>query len=269
VASEGLAVNTCNTILAARGQPLLRSLAELLDAHESFLATVPQLDHFELRDAVPGASRYWGLLPAPAHGTTPAWPRGDQPKVLVYLKADYAPLQGVLKQLSEAPLRSLVYVSGLSEAVRKAVTSERLAISMQPLNMSHACQEADLILCQSGAGTVAAALTQGKPVLLLPTHVEQLLVTRRVEQLGAGICLLEPQVHRVVVALQQLLDDPRFRLAAQRFADQQQPGNEVAQAIAARCMNLALQHFQGQADASGEEKAPAASSPRSAEASAK
>ena len=239
--SEGLALNTCNAILAERGQFLLRSLSQLLDAQESFLVTVPELDHFPQRDDVPGTSRYWGLLSGPSHGVAPTWSAGELPRVVVYLKSDYAPLAQVLAQLRDAPFRSLAYVAGLSDAARKEYASERLALSSHPLDMGAACREADLVLCQSGAGTVATALRAGRPVMMLPGHVEQLLVARRVEQMGAGLYLLDGQVGKLLASLRRLHDDPRFGLAAQRFAQRQPDGRQVAAAVAARCIELAAE----------------------------
>ncbi len=62
-------------------------------------------------------------------------------------------------------------------------------------------------------------MTAGKPVLLLPQHLEQMMTAKRVLELGAGLVVdyeePAPDYHAL---LQRLLDEPSFTEAAQAVA---------------------------------------------------
>jgi UDP:flavonoid glycosyltransferase YjiC (YdhE family) len=69
----------------------------------------------------------------------------------------------------------------------------------------------------SGAlGTLAAALTAGVPVVVLPQLFDQLWHGRRVEQLGVGIMVTRPT--KVADAVARLLDDPSYSERARALA---------------------------------------------------
>ena len=59
----------------------------------------------------------------------------------------------------------------------------------------------------------------GKPLLLLPTHLEQYLVARRVVDMGAGAVVSpEAPVGDLVPLIAELLSNPGYRQNAQAFA---------------------------------------------------
>jgi UDP-N-acetylglucosamine:LPS N-acetylglucosamine transferase len=60
-------------------------------------------------------------------------------------------------------------------------------ISQKPLKLSAILRDCDLVISHAGNGTVAATLLAGIPQLLLPTQLEQMLLSRRVVELGAGM----------------------------------------------------------------------------------
>ncbi len=66
----------------------------------------------------------------------------------------------------------------------------------------------------------AEALLAGKPVLLLPTQLEQFLITRRVVRYGAGLGIA-PDVSDAdfAAALHELLDDRSYADKAGQFRD--------------------------------------------------
>ena len=70
----------------------------------------------------------------------------------------------------------------------------------------------------SGAvGTLAAALTAGLPVVVLPQLFDQIWHGRRVEELGVGILVTRPD--KVSGAVARLLRDPRYLQRARQLAD--------------------------------------------------
>ena len=74
----------------------------------------------------------------------------------------------------------------------------------------------------SGAlGTLAAALTAGLPVVVLPQLFDQIWHGRRVEDLGVGIMVTRPD--RVAAAVTRLLRDPGYRERARALAGSLRP----------------------------------------------
>jgi UDP:flavonoid glycosyltransferase YjiC (YdhE family) len=146
----------------------------------------------------------------------------------------------VLKVLKAGPWRVLAYVPGLTENTVAEVSGPNLRVMVEPLDMEEVCRTCDAVLCQSGSGTVATALHAGRPVLMLPMHMEQLLSARRVQALGAGLYLTEDRIDQLGAALQRLTGQPGFTEAARSFARRhgRAEGNRVAEAIAARCVEL-------------------------------
>ena len=73
-----------------------------------------------------------------------------------------------------------------------------------------------------GAGTTLAALAGGVPQVLLPVFADQPINAERVAEFGAGLALdMTPNgLARLGSALRELLEDPRYRSAAQDVADE-------------------------------------------------
>ena len=72
--------------------------------------------------------------------------------------------------------------------------------------------------CQ-GSGVVAPALLAGRPVLMLPNPVEQMMTLYRVARQGYGQGVApEADMDIAGAALRRLLDDPDCRLRAANFA---------------------------------------------------
>ena len=67
-----------------------------------------------------------------------------------------------------------------------------LVFSAKPLDLAQTAREADAAVTYAGMSTVTSFLLKGKPLLLLPGHLEQFLLARRVEEMGAGL-LVNPE----------------------------------------------------------------------------
>jgi UDP:flavonoid glycosyltransferase YjiC (YdhE family) len=80
-------------------------------------------------------------------------------------------------------------------------------------------READAAINYGSLATTTAFLLAGKPLLMLPGHLEQYLVARRVEEMGAGK-LVNPELPPgdLRAALADLLDNPFWRGNARAFA---------------------------------------------------
>jgi len=76
------------------------------------------------------------------------------------------------------------------------------------------------IVCHGGSGTVLGALAAGVPMIVAPLFADQPMNAERVAALGAGLALPQkgatPESLRL--SLTRVLEEPSFRIAAQRIA---------------------------------------------------
>jgi len=82
-----------------------------------------------------------------------------------------------------------------------------------------AIARADAVITHGGFNTVLDALAAGKPMLALPMVFDQPGIARRLERVGAGLCLAPRLASkaRLTQALGAVLADPGYRRAAERF----------------------------------------------------
>lgn len=201
-----------NRVLETLAAPPLTSPADLYPGDHRALLTLPELDPYPARRT----ADYWGPLAEPPGGMTPEWPAVSGPKIFAYLRP-FATLPALLEALRNSPAASLVYLPERAADYARFATPN-LRIVNQPLAMARIGAECDLGISHGSHGTTAALLLAGKPLLILPLHLEMRLTGERVMQLGAG--LSAPQLKPVGMAgkLTRLLNEPGFGVQAQAFA---------------------------------------------------
>ncbi|MGN0776532.1 MAG: macrolide family glycosyltransferase [Candidatus Ventricola sp.] len=86
------------------------------------------------------------------------------------------------------------------------------------VNQLEVLAQADVFLTHCGMNSVSESLLSGVPMVLCPQHSEENAVAIRCEQLGAGLRLKRPSVRCIQRALGTVLQDDRYRLAAQAVA---------------------------------------------------
>ncbi len=234
--SEQRAVDVMNAVLEPLQGPPLRVLADLFTVDEDFLCTFAELDHYADR----AGARYWGPRFGATEGAVPAWPSGAGDRIFAYLSADHPDFEKLLQHFAEGPYRVLVHASGADERVLRRHRAPPVAFSPVPVQMARATAECDLVVCHAG-GTVAASLLAGRPLLLMPVHLEQSLTARNVVNLGAGVSVGEnPQNTSYRRILTQLLGDSAYREQARSFARRYADFSQDRQLerIAERCEDL-------------------------------
>jgi hypothetical protein len=236
VTSERHVVDAVNqVVLGLGGRTPLGVLADLFDVAESFLCTVPELDHYDRTDGT-----YWGPTVDRRVGDEPEWPAATGPRIFVYLPGTYGGLDRLLHDLRSIRASKLLYLPGRQPG-KKAVSSDAsMRISPNPVRMERVLEQCDLVVCHAGHGTVAAALLAGRPLLLIPDHVEQLLLARKVVALGVAKMVnpdSRPSFGRLIG---DILQHTEFAAAAHEFARKYEhfAGVTPQRAIAARCEEL-------------------------------
>ncbi len=212
---DGAALSSVNAVLARHGCAPMRHLAELFDVAEEALVSFPELDHYADR----GPARYWGCLPNAGSGQPAAWPIGGGKRIFAYLRAESPHHEAVLAALLALGHATVIYFPNLPPALAARFAAPHLNFLEQPADIGQMTREADVAITYASLATTTAFLLAGKPLLLLPGHLEQFLVARRVEEMGAGR-LVNPEQPpgdlRAVLA--DLIDNPSWRDNAMAFA---------------------------------------------------
>jgi UDP:flavonoid glycosyltransferase YjiC (YdhE family) len=138
----------------------------------------------------------------------------------------------VAAALLDAGLQVLVSTGGLT------TLAPRPGLVCLPLVAPEwAFDAASLVICHGGTLTVYHALSRGKPVLAVPSHVEQLVSAAAVERLGVGAALSERAVDAdpglLVSTARALLADPNVSARAAAVAARLDGASALAQAVAA------------------------------------
>jgi len=217
--SDALVLETINKSLTSSEAPL-SAVHQLFDRADRMFVGVPELDPYGPR----AAEFYMGLYVGVSGKTAANWPAGDGKRIFAYLRADYAEIDHVLAALSACGARCLIHMAGTSQALIERYRSSRLVFSDTPVDIVSATMQCDAAICHSGTGTVNALLQAGKPMLLLPAQLEQFLLARNVEALGAAIAVVPEEVKREFGdALKNMLENPSFsghaRALAHRYCE--------------------------------------------------
>lgn len=170
---------------------------------------------------LPRTHRYVGICPWTPSAAKPEWwdrMRADpKPKVLISLGSSGAlrVLPGLLRALEKMQVAVLFSTSGREvPAVAASVYGADL------LPFTEAAGESSVVVSHGGSGGLYPALAAGTPVLGIPSNADQQLSTALLEESGAGLGVRveEASEKRLRAALEELLFQPRYRAAAQKWA---------------------------------------------------
>jgi hypothetical protein len=214
LAMDRLALQSINAVLDGYGRPPLDYLAQLFQVAEDSLLSFPELDHYPTR----GPARYWGMLPA-AVAADSTWPAVAGPRVFSYLRPETPHLEAALQALHGLAGSVLIYAPGLSAELMQRYAAPHVAFSSVPVDLNKVARQADAGLTYASPAATVAFLMAGKPVLMIPGHLEQFLFAKRVEEMGAGLIQNPEQApHNLAAMLRQVMADPVFRANAGAFA---------------------------------------------------
>ena len=201
-----------NAVLARLSAPPMQRLADILDAEEAMLATSQEFDQYPSRTD----GRYWGSVAESTGGAPPRWPAVGGKRIFAYLKPRCRDFDALLTALRAIDASVVVHAPGVSPHALRTHTAANVTFSLDPVRMADVCRECDLGICHSGANTVHALVTAGRPVLLLPEHLEQMMTAKRVLELGAGLVVdYEEPAPDYPMLLRRLLEEPWYTEAAQ------------------------------------------------------
>ncbi|MBU0753027.1 MAG: hypothetical protein KJ787_01910 [Gammaproteobacteria bacterium] len=214
-AIERPALASVNAVLKRFGKPPLAGLARLFDVTEDTLLGFPELDHYPER----GPARYWGNLPDAGVGEPAPWPVVPGKRLFAYLRAECRHHEAALAALNALGQPTVVFFPGAPAELVARFTAPHLTFVQTPIDLARTGREADAAVTYASLSTTTRFLLAGKPVLLLPGHLEQFMLARRVEQMGAGL-LVDPEQAATDLPqrLHKVVFDPFFSGSALAFA---------------------------------------------------
>ena len=155
------------------------------------------------------------------------WHGSDDP--LVYLSfGTVLPQDGypdmyraAIDALEGLPIRLLVTIGRAADPAELGPLPPSVHVE-QWVPQADVMPHASAMIGHGGAGTTLAALAGGVPQVLLPVFADQPINAARVAEFGAGLALdMSPDgLGRLGAALRELLEDPRYRTASERVADE-------------------------------------------------
>lgn len=220
VDSERRVLEVINSVLAPGEQ--VGTLHDIFSGGARFFSGIPELDPYGARDP----DDYLGLQSLSTGAALPDWPAGKGAAVFAYLHADYRHIERVLQALATSGARVLAHVLGNSTALEQRYRSERLRFAPQLLDFHRVVDQCALCVCHGNVGTTLGMLQGGRPVLVLPKHLEHFLLGRAVVRTGAG-CVVDPDAEEPDVAgtLTAMLGDRSYAEHARILADRYSGGS--------------------------------------------
>ncbi|MDY6957334.1 MAG: macrolide family glycosyltransferase [Pseudomonadota bacterium] len=112
-------------------------------------------------------------------------------------------------------------------------------------------QQARLFISHGGMNSINESLYFNVPLLMVPQQIEQAYSARRIQQLGAGLCLRPDRAspHRLQMMSEQILTNPSYAQQAASLGDSVRAGGHL------RAVQLILSHIRTTAQSSDRELA--------------
>lgn len=168
-----------------RARSVLRTAHELFAGDVHLLCNFAELDPFGPRDDV----EYVGPLADAVSGREVAWKGEGRPRIFAYLKPRDPRFLALVAAVRGVAGEALVAAPGLTDAQAAELSSDRMRVVAEAVNLDAILASADLCVSHAGTGFAARALVAGVPLALLPMQLEQYLVARRIQNAGAAVML--------------------------------------------------------------------------------
>jgi UDP:flavonoid glycosyltransferase YjiC (YdhE family) len=245
-------VASINAVYRAYGVDPIATIGGLFTGR-AMLLTYPEMDTYPQR----GPADYYGVPESGEGPALPSWPSGRGPRVFAYLYNYYKGLPRLVEALASLDAPTLMLCRAVDPAVKRSTQGTSVYISDDPMAVSRVLPGCDMVLCHGSHQMTAQALLAGKPLLLVPTQLEQFLTTRRVVRFGAGLGIA-PEVHDADFrAALGTLSEPSYAGRAREFAARY-GGHDRGEALATmvrRCEDAIARGAQGPANSGGHESA--------------
>ncbi len=208
--SECSLIRSINKALSGYGASQIHDVVDLFPPQNRFLTTFPELDCYHEFRCEKYVGSIYGLV---GKNVSPSWDGGTSHRAFVSMKEEHPLKRTVISLLNRLGIHSTQNLP--SQAVK--------SISMRPvenlINLDNVAKNVNFAISHGGHGTVSIFLKAGRPVLLFPNHIEQLLLALQVSRCGLGITLLpDASPHEQRVAIERMIEDTSLANAASAFS---------------------------------------------------
>jgi len=225
-AADRRVLEVMNGVLRTYGARPLATLGELFEGR-LMLLTYPELDIYPER----GPSDYYGITDSGEGKAAPDWPQGLGPRVFAYLYSYFGGLDRLLAAIAARRQPALVFCRGIDPKLKEKYAASSIRFSADAMAVSRVLPGADMVVCHASHQMTAQALLAGKPVLLLPTQLEQFLIMRRLVRFGAGLGIAPEVVDADYAAALEALAGNRDYAAKARDFERRYSGHSREAAL--------------------------------------
>jgi UDP:flavonoid glycosyltransferase YjiC (YdhE family) len=191
------------------------SLQEILKSDLNLLATLPDLDHYPQRRN----GRYTGPISMLDDGLTILWRERKVPRVFVYLRP-FPDIGALLDVLAGSGADVIAHIPAIDDKISANYANTSVRITTSMVKLSGLLADMDLAITHAGHDTACAILLAGVPLMMIPTTIEQWLMSRNIEYLGCGLGMGRKSGSEVFTAALEkfLADGSAYRGRAQKVA---------------------------------------------------
>ncbi len=233
LAKEKECLNQINETLTALGFKRISVLADIFRGAELFLTTFPELDHYGSRQDI----RYWGPVLSYENNIKPFRQQRSGENIFMYLNYHYQFLYQILTLTKEIGMPTFAVIRDMPETSTKEWEGENIKISTEPVNLKKAIEQNQFFITHGGVNTGSFILLSGKPLLVLPEHLEQCLWGYRIskQNLGKMVNWFSPKPD-FNNKLKALLSDKKMLKTVSAFANKYKSysSNKTVQEICSR-----------------------------------
>ena len=211
LAKESEILNYINGIFSSRALSF-SCLQEVFQSDLDLLLTLPEMDHYRRR-----YGRFVGPLSMLEDGEIIGWHGYVSPRIFVYLRP-FRGIEQLFAILKNRAAEVIACIPGASDRFLAQFASRTIHISTSKMRLSKLLPTMDLAITHAGHGITGALLLAGVPMLMIPTTIEQWLLSRNMTKLGIGIGITRARLAGFSVVLARILDDPLYRERARGLA---------------------------------------------------
>lgn len=214
-------VKVVNRVCLEFSIPGITGLADLIvDFDKCIFQTYSELDHYGYRSAEQRHKTVYTGTIVPEFSEPAIFPHFKGPKIYCHVKGTVeTPV--LLKTLQAIECSAIVLADGIPDSIINAHQSRHILYVKKPLSMKDVLRKSTFAILNGEINSVSLFMKAGVPVALFPLHIEQFLMTKRVEALNAGVQLNLSSVDSALLSLQKV-NSRQKKVAAGLFEEKYQ-----------------------------------------------
>lgn len=231
VSDEDL-LESISKVQKARGRPTPDTVPGLYGEATCLICTLPELDPYGRFRSEPAIGPIVGLL-------EPA-PMPEKQRFFAYLHANRREMKDILSGIVQSGVKGAFHLSGGPPKLNERLRKGGFEVYDSPPPLADVLPSASVVIHHGGPGTAAAALSCGRPQILMPRHFEQTLYARAMVRLGVAAVLPKRSSKHAGSLLRKVLADKGINKRAQERARkvQERDYTNVVPNIVERCLGL-------------------------------